>query len=165
MDTCPCGLEAEYEACCGRYISGRETASTAEALMRSRYTAFARAEIDYLEQTLTAEGKKEFDRDSAAQWAGQSDWLGLEVVETNDGGAEDDTGMVEFIARYEDARGEHAHHERAEFEKNDGRWMFVRGRQMNEPVRREAPKVGRNEPCPCGSGKKFKKCCGKLGGA
>lgn len=29
------------------------------------------------------------------------------------------------------------------------------------PTRREAPKVGRNEPCPCGSGKKFKACCGR----
>jgi preprotein translocase subunit SecA len=33
--------------------------------------------------------------------------------------------------------------------------------QKVETFRREAPKVGRNDPCSCGSGKKYKKCCGK----
>jgi SEC-C motif domain protein len=69
--------------------------------------------------------------------------------------------MVEFVARYRMGGAEHAHHERATFQRHDGRWYFEDGDIVKaRPVVREAPKVGRNEPCPCGSGKKFKKCHG-----
>ena len=52
------------------------------------------------------------------------------------------------------------HHERAEFEKIKGEWRFIDGRIIGpEPIRREEPRIGRNDPCPCGSGLKYKKCC------
>jgi SEC-C motif-containing protein len=56
---------------------------------------------------------------------------------------------------------DHVHHERSQFRKVDGRWYFVSGQKISAPpLKRDAEKVGRNDPCPCGSGKKFKKCCG-----
>ena len=59
-------------------------------------------------------------------------------------------------------RDQSQHHERAEFSRIDGRWFYIDGEMIKaKPVVREAPKVGRNEPCPCGSGKKYKKCCGR----
>ena len=87
---------------------------------------------------------------------------GLEIVETTEGGPDDDTGTVEFIAKFKQNGQEIKHHELASFEKIDGKWIFMDG-EVPKPkqVIRETQKVGRNEPCPCGSGKKFKKCCGK----
>jgi SEC-C motif-containing protein len=81
--------------------------------------------------------------------------------------------MVEFIATYETAGTGLDHHEVSQFRKaKDGQWLFVDGEahQHKEgeghhhntptaPVKRESPKIGRNDPCPCGSGKKYKKCC------
>jgi len=70
--------------------------------------------------------------------------------------------IVDFIARFRDKSGEtHAHHERSLFVKEKGRWLFREGHTPQATVRRTTPKVGRNDPCSCGSGKKFKKCCEK----
>ena len=86
----------------------------------------------------------------------------LEIVGTERGGAEDDEGYVSFVARYS-ANGQACEHrEKSYFKKIDGAWRFIDGEiEKNKPFHREEPKIGRNDPCPCGSGKKYKKCCGK----
>jgi len=77
------------------------------------------------------------------------------------GGEGDERGTVEFIATYRDKNGIKRHHEIGEFERSDGRWYFLDGKAVaQETARRGASKVGRNAPCPCGSGRKFKRCCG-----
>lgn len=162
MSNCPCGNTQQYDECCGRYISGQFTAPTAEALMRSRYTAYVLAEISYLEQTLHPDSRKDFDPVNAEKWAKNSSWLGLEIIEIVGGKENDTEGTVEFIARYSDGQGTVNHHEISSFRKEENRWYFVDGRMSNQPYRREVPKIGRNSPCPCGSGKKYKKCCGSL---
>ncbi len=69
--------------------------------------------------------------------------------------------MVEFIASYaQDGLAEN-HHEVSTFRKVNGSWLYESGRIITETVTRSAPKVGRNDPCPCGSGKKYKQCCGR----
>ena len=129
--------------------------------MRSRYAAYTLQEIDYIVATHDPATVSEVDRDSTAQWAKEATWLGLEIVSTRDGGAGDDTGEVEFIARYRVEAGEAVHHERSSFRRIDGKWFYVTGDMVKaKPVVRAAPKVGRNEPCPCGSGAKYKKCHG-----
>jgi len=131
--------------------------------MRARYTAYTRANIPFLITTLHADNKNEGDEAAAKKWAEQSQWVGLDIVSTEAGGAKDTEGVVEFIARFRDRKGElHSHHEVSTFVKEDGRWLFREGRTP-EPVTvtRTAPKIGRNDPCPCGSGKKYKKCCEK----
>ncbi|MBD3244209.1 MAG: hypothetical protein GF331_26695, partial [Chitinivibrionales bacterium] len=69
-------------------------------------------------------------------------------------------GTVEFIASYDDSEGFKRHHEIGHFHKLHAAWYYEDGEMVKpKPVVRETPKVGRNDPCPCGSGKKYKKCC------
>ena len=83
------------------------------------------------------------------------------MVRVEAGGKEDDRGVVEFIARYKQKGVEHRHHERSRFARGeDGRWMYLDGDTVKPPPVLRGEKVGRNQPCPCGSGKKYKKCCG-----
>ena len=162
MSACPCGSAKGYDNCCGPLLNAEKNADTAEALMRSRYTAYTRAAIEYLINTTHPSKKDAFDFESLRKWSEGSDWHGLEIIETEKGGEEDDTGTVEFIARYTEKGKSSEHHEIADFQKQDGRWYFYDGRAPRPTtfVRKE-PKIGRNAPCPCNSGKKYKKCCGR----
>ncbi len=163
---CPCGSSKNYDECCGPYHTGQAKPPTAEALMRSRYAAFVRADIDYIQNTLAPESRGDFDENGVREWATKSKWRGLEIKKTEKGGENDSTGVVEFIARYSVGGQSFDHHEISDFRKEatTGQWFFVDGRTV-EPLERttvvrEGPKVGRNDPCTCGSGKKYKKCCG-----
>jgi SEC-C motif-containing protein len=158
---CYCGTGRDFEECCEPYLKGSAKPETAEALMRSRYSAYATDNIDYVMSTHDPATIDAVDREGAQRWARESAWQGLEIVETVAGGPGDDTGVVEFVARYESEDQAVAHHERAQFRRIDGSWFYIDGEMVKaKPTRRETPKVGRNEPCPCGSGKKYKKCHG-----
>ena len=159
--SCHCGADTDFEACCKPFLDGEANAKTAEELMRSRYSAYVSEKIDYIVNTHDPDRREDVDRDSTEKWAKEASWAGLEIVDTQDGGVNDDQGVVEFIARYTMKGGEYLHHERSQFRKIDETWYYVDGEMVKpKPVVRDAPKVGRNDPCPCGSGKKFKKCCG-----
>lgn len=161
MAGCPCGSGKTYPKCCKPYIDGTQVVPTAEALMRSRYTAYEKCKVDYIVDTHHPDGREEISREATEEWANSSEWMGLEVVNCIKGSDTDDTGTVEFTVRY---RGEDRaivnHHELADFEKFEGRWYFKDSQMVNNPQKRDSPKVGRNDSCPCGSGKKYKKCCG-----
>ena len=161
MSDCPCGSSDAFDACCGPYIRGERAAPTAEALMRSRYTAYASAEVGYITRTHDPETLDQHDEDQAREWAEGSEWLGLEILWTTAGDADSEEGEVEFVARYRAGDEEHEHRERSSFVRRGGQWYFHDGRVMGPPQRRVEARVGRNDPCPCGSGKKFKKCCGR----
>lgn len=159
MSNCPCGSVQEIEACCGRYIDG-SPAPTAEATMRSRYTAHVLGNADYLADTLSAEQHADYDKDEAKQSFDDTKWLGLDIRKAEMGGEKDETGTVEFVARYRSGGQQAAHHELSFFTREEGRWVFS-GCEMNPKAATvRVEKVGRNDPCPCGSGKKYKKCCG-----
>lgn len=159
MTTCPCGSGHGLDACCGAIIAGAP-APTAEALMRSRYTAFVRGDLDYIEATHAPEVRGDFNRSAAESVANDAKWLGLEVRGTSGGGAGDEIGEVEFATSFKRHGKEYVHHEIASFRREQGNWMYVEGRMNPKPPPRQADKVGRNDPCPCGSGRKYKKCCG-----
>ena len=162
MEKCPCGSDKSYEECCRPVIKGTIDAVTAESLMRARYSAFVKTEIDFLYNTVSPSQQTDFNHSETTEWSKNSDWKGLEIIETVDGGPDDDKGTVEFIARFEQNSQEVRHHELASFEKIDGKWTFMDGIVPKpKQVVRETPKIGRNDPCPCGSGKKYKKCCGR----
>jgi SEC-C motif-containing protein len=130
--------------------------------MRSRYTAFATHQIDYLIASHHPETRGEVVRDQVKRFSEGMTWRGLEILEAADGQAGDDQGWVEFIARYREHGEDRVHHERSLFRRNQGRWYSHSAEYPTcAPARRAQPKVGRNEPCPCGSGKKYKKCCGE----
>ncbi|MGE4424263.1 MAG: YchJ family protein [Pseudodesulfovibrio sp.] len=158
---CPCGSGLELSKCCGPYISGEAVAPTAEALMRSRYTAYVLKELDYLKATLAPEALKDHDDASVRQWAESADWMGLTIHDTWAGLEGDEAGIVEFSAQYAIDGEEQTHRERSRFHFLDGKWLYVDGQMVAGPPIRKEPKIGRNEPCPCGSGKKYKKCCGR----
>ena len=105
--------------------------------------------------------RKEFDAENSRKWAESATWKGMEIVKAEAGSEADTTGIVEFIAHYAVKENDFDHHELATFEKIDNRWFFMDGQLFgSDPIRRDTPKIGRNDPCSCGSGKKFKKCCG-----
>jgi SEC-C motif-containing protein len=140
--------------------------------MRSRYTAYVRGHIDYLLATHDPATRGTVDVAAATRWSRDTTWLGLEIVATEAGRAGDATGVVEFIARGVTAGRPFTQRERSRFRRVaptaapsgdaaptvDGAWRYVDG-DAGAPVR-AAPAVGRNEACPCGSGKKFKRCHG-----
>lgn len=162
MSHCPCGESQSYEKCCGPYHQGEVYPPTAEKLMRARYSAFVQQEFEFIESTHDPQNKKDFDIEAVKEWSTQSEWEELEIKNTEGGQENDETGKVEFIARYYDHKQKyHEHHELADFQKRNGKWFFSDGKFIGpETIVREEPKIGRNEPCPCGSGKKYKKCCG-----
>ena len=157
---CACGSNLEIAECCEPYVLGTKPAPTAEALMRSRYTSYTMGKAEYIAETHSPESRDEVDQEAAKQWAEQAEWLGLEILDTEKGGEGDDEGVVEFVASFAMQGKEQRHHERSSFKKIEGKWYYVDGDMVKaKPVVRESAKVGRNEPCPCGSGKKFKRCC------
>ena len=147
-ELCPCGSKKEFGSCCGPIIAGTKKAETAEELMRSRYTAYVTHDIDHIVKTCRA-GDEE------------STWQGLKILRTEKGTASDKEGIVEFSATYTRKGLRDVHLERAYFKKENDTWIYEAGELIPTTVVREGEKVGRNDPCPCGSGKKYKKCCGR----
>jgi SEC-C motif-containing protein len=142
--------------------------------MRSRYTAYTLADTEYIKKTLAPESRRDFDEKATREWAEQSEWRGLKIISTEKGGATDKKAKVEFVATYKNKNETLEHHEVSNFRRADnGQWLFVDGHAHThregeghhhhakpQTLVREEPKLGRNDPCICGSGKKYKKCCG-----
>lgn len=161
-ELCPCKSGRPFGECCGPVIAGASRAETAEALMRARYTSYVTGDIEFLKTSATQEVREQFDEEASKAWSAAAEWHGLEILKTEKGQKGDHTGVVEFRALYT-ANGEFCnHHEISTFVRDDEGWKFEDGELIGEtPTVREEPKIGRNDPCPCGSGKKYKKCCGK----
>ena len=171
MKDCPCGSDFPYTDCCGPLIRGTVVPDTAEDLMRSRYTAFTQKNWEYLVITSHPEEKKEMARLGSDLIDDGVVWKRLEIMNTRAGGHGDTEGQVDFVAHYTKEDTEQTLRESSRFYKVNGRWVYCRKDSTLTPVpvshatkpktvvRGEA-KIGRNQPCPCGSGKKYKKCCG-----
>lgn len=159
MTACLCGSGNSLDACCGPLIAGAP-APTAEALMRSRYTAYATGNIAYVAATHAPEAAADFDEAGSQEMSRKVKWKGLTIEATEAGGPDDDTGTVTFAARFSMQGQESVHREISTFRKVDGRWLYVDGEVNPAVAPRRVEKIGRNDPCPCGSGKKYKKCCG-----
>jgi SEC-C motif-containing protein len=165
---CPCGSQKSYAQCCEPYISGKAVAPTPEALMRSRYSAYVKSETKYLKETLAPESRGDYNEKDVLDWSKTSEWQGLEIIEAKG-------NTVEFTAKYKTQGKVFEHHEVSTFKKIKDHWYFVDGEshvhedgkghghehnhEPQKPVVRTEPKLGRNDPCGCGSGKKYKKCC------
>jgi SEC-C motif-containing protein len=153
---CPCGSGRTFAECCEPLLKGQRSAATAEELMRSRFTAHVTRDYRYLHRTyrstMSQPYREEKDTTDIA-------WTRL-VVHSHELGATPDLAFVDFSAYFADENAEHALHERSEFRRLNGEWIYTRPvRTGPAPTKSAAPKVGRNEPCPCGSGKKYKHCC------
>ena len=117
--SCPCGSGDPLDDCCGRYHQGHP-APTAEALMRSRYSAYALGLVDYLRDTTLPAQQASLDLDGIRAWSHGSTWLGLEVENHEVLGGQPEHARVTFVARWHDADGEHAHRECSGFVQRNG---------------------------------------------
>ncbi|WP_421861929.1 YchJ family protein [Motiliproteus sp.] len=154
QQNCPCGSGQAYGLCCGPAIDGSRPAATAEALMRSRFSAFATAQPGYLFHSAHPDFRNGLSPDQPLD--AQTCWLQLQILDTEAGKETDRVGRVHFIATYVDENGYGRLQENSRFEQIEGRWYYLDGDLSIKGFKPE-----RNAPCPCGSGNKFKRCCGR----
>ena len=164
--SCPCGSQREFASCCGPIISGAQPAATAEALMRARYTAYTLHDVDFIMRSTHPDERDDSDIEAMRTWSEQAEWQGLEVLQVEAGAETDKKGLVEFIAHFTLGGVKQHHHEVSGFLRTEDGWQFRDGKVLHSgPSEKPRPvvnelKIGRNDPCHCGSGKKFKKCHG-----
>jgi len=156
INTCLCGSNIAYGECCQPFHTAQKIPTTAEALMRSRYTAYALRDGAYLQATWDITKRPEsidFSRETI-------NWLRLEITETKKGGIKDSKGQVTFKAFYSQDNEEYVMNEISRFTKQGGRWFYLDGVIKSIGNVGLQINTGKNAPCACGSGKKFKRCCG-----
>ena len=121
--------------------------------MRSRYSAFALQQIDYIVQTTALGQQASLDVGAIADWSKSNQWLKLEVLNSNEK-LDKSHAQVEFKAHYHDGKQTQIHHEISHFVQHQARWYFL------DPTTGQQPTM--KQPCICGSGKKFKQCCAQF---
>ncbi|EGU55839.1 hypothetical protein VINI7043_01165 [Vibrio nigripulchritudo ATCC 27043] len=168
MSHCPCGNTLSYQDCCQKVHLNHSAAKKPEQLMRARYSAHVKKLVDFVVDTYHPSKNAEEQRQGIAESI-NSDWCKLDVINTKNG-SHDDEGYVEFKAYFNEDEHQYCLGERSRFLREDGLWYYVDGTfpeeeqpepedpRLTQPIKNL--KVGRNDPCVCGSGKKFKKCCG-----
>jgi SEC-C motif-containing protein len=158
---CPCGSGMPYTVCCEPVIAERRQVKTAEALLRARYTAYVMRTIDFIFKNIDPlkYPKTKTSVEATRELSEGSTWNGLKIINAQKGSAGDDEGIIEFESYYRRNGIDYIQHEIAVFGKLDGKWIYRDGTIRIMPAKKK--KHGRNEPCPCGSGKKYKNCCGR----
>ncbi len=154
---CLCGSSLSYQQCCELLHTEQTHALTAEALMRSRFTAYAMHNGTYLLNSWDPSTRPEdidFSKDTG-------EWTELNIISTKKGGAKDSKGIVEFKAHFTLDGEPRIMSEISRFVKKQGRWFYLDGKVKSINSTEGAFNQGLNAPCSCGSGKKFKRCCGK----
>lgn len=150
-EQCPCLSGKTYLDCCGPLHKGQYKALTAEQLMRSRYSAFVKADIDYLLKTLHPSSHQPDEKAQLTHAVQTTQWLGLQILDSRQA---TNKAEVEFVAFYADKPFSQLH-ERSAFLKEQDQWFYVTGEFLADI------KLNRNAACFCGSGNKFKRCHGK----
>lgn len=124
---CPCESGKPFNFCCGPAINGSRPAKSAEALMRSRYTAFFVGAVDYLIDTTAAETRREDDRELLVEQSQITNWTQLTILESQAGQPDDTEGQVRFEAHFESPDGNGILKETSRFRQEQGRWYYVDG--------------------------------------
>ncbi len=170
---CPCGSQKNYSECCLPLLKGEKVATTPESLMRSRYTAFTEKNIDYLLKTMTTEVQEHNPMDELQAFSDEVEsWIKLEIIDAPILSSYATEGQVEFKAYFMHDEEIQEMHENSYFIKREGQWFYAgyshqcgshqhHDHDHYEHSDYSHSKISRNGPCPCDSGKKYKKCCGK----
>ncbi|CAH0526405.1 YchJ family metal-binding protein [Vibrio hippocampi] len=162
MTLCYCGSSQEYRQCCQPIHQDPSKATKPEQLMRARYSAHCCRDVDFVVNTYHPSCNAEADRQAIAESI-HSDWKGLSVI-SSEAGETDSEGFVTFQATLHEDGMEYTLAERSRFLFENQQWYYVDGviddSIAPKPLPKHSLKVQRNDPCPCGSGKKYKKCCG-----
>jgi SEC-C motif-containing protein len=156
VDICPCGSGRTFGDCCEPVLAGRLIAATAEQLMRARFTAHVIHDFAFLHRTYLPTSREPYVEEAGTP---SMVWTKL-VVHAHELGRSPDLAYVDFSAYGTEQGVEQVLHEKAEFARQNGAWIYTRSvREGPAPFKATVPKPGRNDPCPCGSGKKYKHCC------
>ncbi|MDX1303132.1 YchJ family metal-binding protein [Photobacterium sp.] len=176
QQACPCGSQKSLAKCCQPIHLSAIHAEHPEQLMRARYSAHVLGIVDFVIATYHPSCQAEQYREAIAESV-SSQWLGLDIISSEI--TDNDEGFVEFKAYYQEGKEQHCLHERSRFLREpvngEQQWFYIDGDYPESPPQ-ESPlsqestapaispavsnKISRNDPCPCGSGNKFKKCCG-----
>ena len=157
QNRCFCGSGNTFEQCCKPIIDGTQPAPTAQALMQSRYSAYVIVASQYLIDSTHISQRAKYSKADIEAWAKESHWEKLEIIDCKKGLSDDSVGEVEFKAYYQDSKSTlQIHHEKSIFKQENGNWFYVNG-----TIIPSITIINRNDACACGSGKKFKKCCGR----
>ncbi|MDR6844347.1 YchJ family metal-binding protein [Flavobacterium granuli] len=121
-ENCYCGSDKPFESCCGLYISGVQHAPTALALMKSRYSAYATQQVDYLLATTHSSERKYYSKEEILKWATANKWQKLEIISATE-------NTVEFKAYFiDESNNNQVHYEFSTFKKENGSWFYVDGK-------------------------------------
>ena len=148
---CLCGKEQEFESCCNPFIDGKNVAQSSVVLMRSRYSAYAQGNAQYIFDTYAPEKQAENPVKEIAEFANSCQFIKLEVLDSQD---QTDAGYVKFKAHYLFGNLYCILEEKSDFIRIEDAWYYLYGDITPTPE----VKLNRNDLCPCGSQKKFKKC-------
>ncbi len=124
---CYCNSNLDFTACCEPLLKARRKATTAEQLMRSRYSAYVMADINYLLMTHHKQSRPTKDRKSILSWTKSVQWISLEIVKSEKGNANDNVGYVEFKAFFMENGKLECIHENSRFVKDKGLWFYITG--------------------------------------
>lgn len=152
---CFCGNPLTYEQCCQPIINGKVEAENAEALMRSRFSAYRVKDYRYILQTYASAQRTKLTVSELAENTQDTQWLSLQVLAHY---PKKNTAQVEFKAFYQISSTYYVMHELSDFILEAGKWRYTTG-VVQKSSGEFTPE--RNSQCLCASGKKFKKCCGK----
>ena len=159
-ELCPCGSGRPLDECCGPYLEGKAWPDDADTMVRSRFSAYCLGKFDYLVETTHPAYREDLTAQMLEEQTRDVHWLRLDMGPCEKDQPEGENGELfdtaEFYAYYELEGSVRQIGERSFFQRKDGKLYYVDG-----VARRPKAKVGRNDPCPCGSGKKYKKCCGR----
>ncbi len=151
---CYCSSKKPFSDCCEPLILGVRPAESAEELMRSRFSAFCLGRGDYLMQTHHPDFVGELTAEKLSKSSNDWQWTQLDILESR--GLSPNRAMVKFNAWYLENDQLMCHREMSQFELYEGAWRYTKGEFSNGTA--SSLKLGRNEACPCGSGRKYKKC-------
>jgi SEC-C motif-containing protein len=119
---CFCGSAVSFQDCCQKYIDGTQKAPTALALMKSRYSAYATHQADYLWDTTHSSQRKWYSKADILNWATSNEWQKLEIISFTE-------NTVEFKAYFLDENKQNQiHHEFSTFKQEDGSWFYIHGK-------------------------------------
>jgi SEC-C motif-containing protein len=126
---CPCGSTKLYVDCCASYISGEKWPESAEKLMRSRYSAYVKNNLDYIQSTMTEGALEDFNLESAKEWLSGLRWQGLTVLKAYPDPQDPQRAYVKFSAIYKSQGRRYEIRELSEFLKKDDRWFYSGGQE------------------------------------
>lgn len=159
VTSCRCHSGKLYQECCQPIHEDMQRALVPEQLMRARYCAHELGLIDFVVNTYHPSCQARDERNEIAESI-KGGWCKLEVVSAEPGHNEDE-GYVTFNAYFLEDKRQYSFTEKSRFLRENGQWFYIDGEMYDYPLPVKKETLGRNDPCRCGSGKKFKKCCGK----